>query len=106
MPPAEKLFDVIERHGIIGPPGLLKIYSSPAKQLSKLYEEIFHAIYDAQLERVWDTDPSAPPDPFTFHASASIRGDSGCSSVDCRGNKVSFLARYAALYANELIFPL
>lgn len=106
MPPADKLFDVIERHGIIGPPGLLKIYSSPAKQLSKLYEETFHAIYDAQLERVWDTDPSAPPDPFTFHASASIRGDSGCSSVDCRGNKVSFLARYAALYANELIFPL
>src|ERR1039458_7878676 len=50
--------------------------------------------------------PSAQAHPFTFHASASIRGDSGCSSVDCRGNKVSFLARYAALYANELILPL
>jgi hypothetical protein len=106
MRPADELFATIERHGIIGPPGLLKLASLPAKALDKLYHETFHAIYDAQLERVWDADSSSPPDAFTFHASASIRGDSGCSAINCRGDKISFLARYAALYANELIFPL
>ena len=106
MRPADELFATIERHGIIGPPGLIKLASLPAKALDKLYHETFDAIYDAQLERVWDADSSSPPDAFTFHASASIRGDSGCSAINCRGDKISFLARYAALYANELIFPL
>ena len=106
MPSAGELFTIVERHGVIGPPGLLKLSSLPAKQLDKLYQETFHAIYDAQSERVCDTDSSGPPDPFSFHAGASIRGDSGCSAVNCRGDKISFLARYAALYANELIFPL
>lgn len=106
MRPADELFAIIERYGIIGPQGFLKLESLPARHLGKLYHETFHSIYKAQLERVRDTDPTAPPDPFSFHASASIRGDSGCSAIDCRGNKISFLARYAALYANELIFPL
>jgi hypothetical protein len=105
-PAADKLFAVIEQYGIIGPQGLLKLYSLPAKQLEKLYQETFQAIYDAQLEKLSDSDSSGLPDPFSFHAGASIRGDSGCSAVDCRGNKISFLARYAALYANELILPL
>jgi hypothetical protein len=103
---ADELFTIIERHGVIGPQGLLKVSSLPAKQLEKLYQETYDAIYDAQVDRAWSTESSNPPDPFSFHASASIRGDSGCSAVDCRGNKISFLARYAALYANKLIFPL
>jgi hypothetical protein len=106
MPSGDELFAIIERHGIIGPQGLLKLESLSVKQLSKLYDEIFHAIYQAQLQRVEEADASELPDPFSFQASASIRGDSGCSSVECRGNKISFLARYGALYANELIFPL
>ena len=106
MRPADELFATIERHGIIGPQGMLKLATLPAKELGKLYDETFQVIYDAQLGRVWDADSTNPPDPFTFHASASIRGDSGCSAINCRGDKISFLARYAALYANELIFPL
>jgi hypothetical protein len=106
MRTADELFAIIERHGVIGPPGLLKVNSLPAKQLEKLYQETFEAIYGAQLARVWNTDSSNPPDSFSFHASASIRGDSGCSAINCRGDKISFLASYVALYANELIFPL
>src|SRR6266700_3281865 len=88
MPSVGELFTIVERHGVIGPPGLLKLSSLPAKQLNKLYQETFHAIYDAQLKKVWDTDSSGPPDhssgppdPFSFHAGASIRGDSGCSAI-------------------------
>src|SRR6266704_6388023 len=106
MPSVGELFTIVERYGVIGPPGLLKLSSLPANQLEKLYEETFHAIYDAQVEKVWDIDSSGPPDPFSFHAGASIRGDFGCSAINCRGDKISFLARYAALYANEVIFPL
>jgi len=106
MCPAEELFAAIERHGIIGPEGMLKLSTLPARELGRLYQEAFQCIYDAQLARVWDAGPSETPDPFTFHASASIRGDSGCSAINCRGDKISFLGRYAALYANELIFPL
>jgi hypothetical protein len=106
MRPADQLFATIERHGIIGPQGMLKLATLPAKEVGKLYDETFQVIYDAQLGRVWEADSSNPPDPFTFHAGASIRGDSGCSAINCRGDKISFLARYAALYANELIFPL
>jgi hypothetical protein len=106
MCPGDELFATIERHGIIGPQGMIKLSTLPAKELGKLYQETFQVIYAAQLRRVWDADSPNPPDPFTFHASASIRGDSGCSAINCRGDKISFLARYAALYANELIFPL
>ncbi len=81
MPPAGELFSIAERYGVIGPPGLLKLSSLPAKQLEKLYQETFQAIYDAQVEKVWDIDSSGPPDPFSFHAGASIRGDSGCSAI-------------------------
>jgi hypothetical protein len=90
MRTADELFAIIERHGVIGPPGLLKVNSLPAKQLEKLYQETFEAIYGAQLARVWNTDSSNPPDSFSFHASASIRGDSGCSAINCRGDKISF----------------
>ena len=98
MRPGDELFATIERHGIIGPEGMIKLATLPAKELGELYDETFQAIYDAQLGRVWDADSSNPPDPFTLHASASIRGDSGCSAINCRGDKISFLARYAALY--------
>ncbi|MBZ5539850.1 MAG: hypothetical protein LAN61_04930 [Acidobacteriia bacterium] len=52
MRSADELFAAIERHDIIGPPGLIKLASLPAKALDRLYDETFHAIYDAQLERV------------------------------------------------------
>lgn len=45
-------------------------------------------------------------DPFSFIASASLRSDSGCWEVPCRLKKLDLVARYAALYANEITIPL
>src|SRR5208282_1250864 len=49
---------------------------------------------------------SAMGDPFNFVASASMRGDFGCSSWECRLEKAKLLARYAALYTDRTVVPL
>ena len=100
-----ELFNVIERHGIIGAHDLLKVHTMRADKIEKLHQDLFKTIYDAQNDRVWGKCSPAT-DTFSFHASASLRGASGCSAVDCVGNKLDFLGRYAALYASELTLPL
>jgi hypothetical protein len=79
MRPADELFAIIERYGIIGPEGFLTLESLPAKQLDRLYHETFHALYEAQLESLQHQSIRSTG-PLSFHANASIRGDSGCSS--------------------------
>ena len=74
MPSADELFDTIERHGVIGPPGLLKLSNLPVKQLDRLYHETFHAIYYAQLERVDAEGLSAKE-------LAQLDGDTSCEPV-------------------------
>ncbi len=100
-----ELFDLLERHGIVGPNDLLKVGTLPAKKIEKLHHDLFNNIYDAQNDRIWGKSSPAA-DTFSFHASASLRGASGCGSVECVGNKLQFVGRYAALYASELTFPL
>jgi hypothetical protein len=100
-----ELFNVIERHGIIGPNDLIKIGTLPAKKIEQLHYDLFNTIYDAQNDRIWGKSSPAA-DTFSFHASASLRGASGCSAPNCVGSKLQFLGRYAALYASELTLPL
>ena len=42
---------------------------------------------------------------FRFFASASFRGDSGCDEPSCRAAKTRSLAKYAALYSDQVIVP-
>lgn len=82
-----------------------KIVTMPSKQLRRIHEELFDFVLKAQNERVWG-ESSPAHDAFSFLASASLRGASGCGSIDCVGGKLQFVGRYAALYANELSLPL
>lgn len=100
-----KLFDIIERHGFIGVQDAEKVYELPAGKLGKLHREVFDHIYKRQDERIW-SHRVPPPSAFSFHAGASIRGAWGCRELGCRLQKLDFLARYSALYANELTLPL
>ena len=84
---------------------MMKVSTLPAKKIRKLHDDLFNHIYDQQNKRIWGDSPPAA-DAFSFHASASLRGASGCGSVECVGNKLQLLGRYAALYATELTFPL
>jgi hypothetical protein len=99
------LFNVIERHGIIGPTDLVKVRTLQAKKLEKLHRDLFTTIYEAQTDRIWGKSSPAA-DSFSFHASASLRGASGFSAFGCVAKKLEFHGRYAALYATELTLPL
>jgi hypothetical protein len=101
-----ELFDILEKHGFITLEHVDKIADLPEKKLEKLYSDVYSSVFSAQTARAFDGQPSHLPDTFSFHASASIRGASGCSAPECRINKLNFLGRYAALYATELTFPL
>src|ERR1700751_5923047 len=99
------LFDIVERYGFIGVQDAEKVYALPAYKLGRLHREVFDYVYKSQNERVWGRKIPTPS-AFSFHAGASIRGASGCSELGCRLQQLDFLARYSALYATELTFPL
>ncbi len=100
------LFSIVERYGFVGVQDAEKVYDLPPAELEKLHSEAFKHIYDRQNKRIWGAGAVRPNDTFSFHASASIRGASGCSALSCRLQKLDFLGRYAALYASELTLPL
>jgi hypothetical protein len=100
-----ELFALVEKYGIVSVGDISKIPSLADDKIEKLHHDLFKFIYDAQTERIWGAS-SGPAGTFSFHASASLRGASGCTSVGCRLSKLDYLSRYAALYASELTFPL
>jgi hypothetical protein len=97
-----KLYELLERHGLGVNDDFPKIAEMSAEQVHKIHEELFEFVFEAQSDRVWDEPARA----FSFVASASLRGASGCNSWECLAIKLHFLGRYAALYSNELTFPL
>jgi hypothetical protein len=101
-----ELFDILEKHGFVRLDDLDKIADLPGKKLEKLYNDVYSAVFSAQTARTLDYQSSRLPDTFSFHASASIRGATGCGAPECRIKKLDFLSRYAASYATELTFPL
>jgi hypothetical protein len=100
-----KLYEMLERHGLGVNDDFPKIAIMSARQVRQMHEELFELVFEAQNERVWG-ESSPAHDAFSFLTSASLRGTSGCSSWECLATKLHFLGRYAALYANELTFPL
>lgn len=101
----DELFTLIEKYGIVTVGDVSKFLDLPNAKVEQFHQDLFKLIYDAQTERIWGAT-SAPAETFSFHASASLRGASGCTSFGCRLSKLDYLSRYAALYASELTFPL
>lgn len=101
-----ELFDVLEKHGFIALEDADKIADLPEKKVEKLYIEVYSSVFGVQTTRTCEWQSFHQPDTFSFHASASLRGASGCGAPECRIKKLDFLSRYAALYATELTFPL
>jgi hypothetical protein len=95
--------ELLETYGLIRDLDSLRIAEFNSNKTLRLNERLYSVIFDQQ-----QTIPktSTTIDPFSFLASASLRGQSTCSSYDCRIAKFDFLARYAALYANRVMFPL
>ena len=101
---ANNLIDVLENYGLISTESVQRIvYELPFKQLEKIREEIDQSLIPhASASTVPDDSFSS----FNFLASASFRGDTGCSSWACHIKKADILARYAAIFCDRLVVPL
>lgn len=95
--------ETLRKFGLTSEPDLLDIEKFDKKKVIKTYEELYSAVHEAQ-SALPEPDESSI-DPFTFTASASMRAESTCWEWPCRLQKLDFLARYSALYANKVIVP-
>ena len=95
--------ELLEQYGLVADEDSFRVLEFDRKRAFKLHRELWELVFSQQQERLSD---STLTDPFSFMASASMRGHSTCSSPFCRLQKLDFLARYTALYANKVLFPL
>jgi hypothetical protein len=102
----QEIFEVLESKGLVSETDVPIIDGLGEKELTRLYDQLYHVIFDAQNRRATATGGKSDIDPFTFFAGASLRGDLSCWELPCRIQKLDFLSRYAALYANEVTVPL
>jgi hypothetical protein len=102
-----EVFDVLESKGLFSEADTTRIEGLRANGALELYERVYATIFDAEQSQLSRTRADAAQvDPFTFFAGASVRGDSGCGAPLCRIQKIDFLGRYGALYADEVAVPL
>jgi hypothetical protein len=95
--------ELLETYGLIADEDSLRIPEFDKKKAFQLHEKLYAIIFEKQQTV---EERAKVIDPFSFLASASLRGQATCSSYFCRMTKFDFLARYAALYADRVTFPL
>src|SRR5438046_2105344 len=97
--------EVLEKYGLAGDIDSLRVIAFSQTKIVKLHRELYSTVLKKQIE---DFNENAEEqqgiDPFSFFASRSMRGM--CGSFPCRIEKLDFLARYSALYANKVLVPL
>ena len=76
------------------------VFGLSNKRLRQCADLLETALPDAESEPKPD-----PLDVFNFLASSGLRGDSGCSQLPCQIGKLQTLSRFAALYADRVVFP-
>ena len=96
------IFDFLEQQGIVSDEDAYKVSLLRADQLERLYRELYSLIFREQYDSATSREGM---DPFRYVASASMRGDSTCSSPECRSSKLSFLENFSALYATRVFVP-
>ncbi len=101
---ARSLIDTLEDHGLVSAEAVERlVYELPFKQISKIREDIEATLVSGTA---CVANPEETFGPFSFLASSTLRGDSGCSSWGCHTRKAEALARYAAIFCDRLIVPL
>jgi hypothetical protein len=96
--------ELLEKYGFMRADDSLRLEKLSPKKLFRLYEQLYSTIVEQQRKKHWQQQ-GTDLDPFTFMASSSLRADSTCDHYPCRAAKLDFLARYAALYATNVILP-
>ena len=98
------VFEVLDRVGLKQLPDLAKTEEWEEADFRRIHEQLYAALMPSALSSAKADEGVL--DPFRFVASASMRGDAGCSEPLCRYQKLDFLARYAALYATSVVIPI
>jgi hypothetical protein len=100
--------EILEKNAIVSDADCLKAEEIPTEKMLALYESFYNSVRDFQEKQLSDIvqGQNADMDPFSFLASASLRSDAACEEISCRVTKLDTLARYTALYANEVTVPL
>lgn len=98
------IIETLERNGLISLDSAESaLQRLPLRKLLSLNSELASSI--EKEDSLFPVDPVSFPDPFRFLASASVRGEAGCTAVDCRARSLSLLARYSALYCDYVAVP-
>lgn len=98
------VFEVLERAQLKHVRDLVKTEEWEEADFRRVHEQLYVALMPSAFSEAKADEGVL--DPFRFVASASMRGDAGCSEPLCRYKKLDFLARYAALYATSVVIPI
>ena len=100
------VYEVLAEAGLKDLGDLEASESWPEDKLRRLHERLYSTVFEEQTSLSRRGDQDGILDPFRFVASASMRGDAGCSEPICRYKKLEFLGRFTALYATSIVVPL
>ena len=99
-----RIIETLESYGLVSVDLALSVFDRMSRsKIVSLSEELAGSIEEDDSRFVSGTPTYA--DPFSFLASASLRGDAGCSAIECRTRALSLLARYSALYCDHVAVP-
>jgi hypothetical protein len=99
-----KIIETLDRHGLTTlDSAWATLERMPLRKIVALASEITDAIIHEDSR--FHTGTASWADPFSFLASASVRADAGCVALDCRERRLTFLARYSALYCDYVAVP-
>jgi hypothetical protein len=98
------VFEVLDRVGLKQVSDFVKTDEWQEVDFRRMHEHLYAALMPSPFSTA-NTDEGVL-DPFRFVASASMRADAGCTEPLCRYQKLSFLARYTALYATSVVIPM
>jgi len=99
-----KVIETLEELGFPSELSSLELERFDNKRGVRTYEKLYSAVLEAQ-EATPQSD-GTNIEPFAFVASASMRAESTCWEWPCRLQKLDFLGRYSALYADTVTVPL
>lgn len=99
-----KVIETLEELGFPSELSSLELERFDNKRVVRTYEKLYSAVLEAQ-EATPQSD-GTNIEPFAFVASASMRAESTCWEWPCRLQKLDFLGRYSALYADTVTVPL
>lgn len=98
------VYNLLENKGLVTAEAILEKSKKWSPQETIDLDVSLHEALQEEKRLLVESD-AVPESEFRFLASASFRGDSGCDATECRVARTQVLAKYAALYCDQVIVP-